>query len=85
MQPRTYAHGGRRVQAMRFVGNGRDVAKFAAPFGRADGEGLSGSLRIGGQEVECGDWVTRDGAIVGVVRQEHFVCRYREVRHADKQ
>lgn len=53
--------------------------------GRADGDGLSGTLRVGGQSVECGDRVTREGAFVSIVPQEHFVCRYLEVRHADKQ
>lgn len=79
MPPRTYAHGSRHVQAIRFVGNGPEVVLFAGSFGRADGDGLSGTLRIGGREVECGDWVVRDGLIVSVVAQEKFVCRYREV------
>lgn len=85
MQPRTYEHAGRRVQAMRFVGNGPDVARFAGSFGRAEGDGLTGSLRVGGRAVECGDWVVRDGAFVSIVPQEHFAHRYREVRHADQQ
>lgn len=86
MEARTYEHAGRRVTAMRFVGNGSDVARFAGPFGRAEGDGLSGTLRIGGRVVACGDWVTMDGAIPSVVSQVEFAAgKFVEVRDADKQ
>ncbi len=86
MQPRTYEHAGRRVRAMRFVGNGPDVARFAGAFGRAEGEGLGGTLRIGGRVVACGDWVTMDGAIPSVVSQVAFAAgKFVEVPDADKQ
>lgn len=86
MQPRTYEHAGRRVQAMRFVGNGPEVARFAGPFGRAFGFGLDGELRIAGQVVACGDWVVREGACVAVVSQVRFAAgKYVEVPDADQQ
>lgn len=85
MQPRTYEHGGRRVRAMRFIGNGPDVARFAGAFGRAEGDGLGGVLRIGGKVVACGDWVTMDGAIPSVVSQVAFAAgKFVEVPDADQ-
>ena len=83
MKPRRYLHAGRTVEAMRFLGNGLEVARFAEPYGLAVGDGLIGFLRVGGQAVECGDWVVRDGACVSVVPQEVFAHRFKEVRHAD--
>ena len=86
MQPRTYAHEGRRVRAMRFVANGPAVARFAGAFGRAEGDGLNGTLRIGGQLVETGNWVIRDGNIVAVVPQTLFAAgKFVEVPDADEQ
>lgn len=86
MQPRTYEHAGRRVRAIRFVGNGPDVARFAGEFGRAEGDGLSGTLRVGGQVVERGNWVIRDGNIVAIVPQVAFSPeKFVEVSDADQQ
>lgn len=86
MQPRTYAHAGRRVTAMRFVGNGPDVARFAGAFGRSEGEGLAGRLRAGGRVVACGDWVVMDGSIPAVVSQVAFAAgKFVEVSDADEQ
>lgn len=86
MEPRIYAHAGRRVRAMRFVGNGADVARFAGAFGRSEGDGLAGTLRIGGQVVACGDWVVREGACVAVVSQVRFAAgKFVEVPDANQQ
>ena len=86
MLARTYQHAGRRVQAMRFVGNGPEVARFAGANGRAEGNGLAGTLRVGGQVVACGDWVVREGACVAVAPQVQFAAgKYVEVPDADQQ
>ena len=85
MPPRRYVHAGRTVEAMRFVGNGPDVAAWAGPLAISHGVGLSGSLTVFAprlQIVEVGDWVVRRGADLVVVPQEVFVCGYEEVRHA---
>lgn len=81
MGPRRYRHAGRVVSAMRFVGNGAEIAAWCG--GRAEGAGLSGSLRVCGRLVDCGDWVVRDGSVIDVVDQTIFAVRYEEVRHAN--
>lgn len=80
MGPRRYRHGGRVVEAMRFVGNGPEIAGWCGA--RTEGAGLSGSLRVGGRLVACGDWVVRAGSVIDVVDQAIFAMRYEEVRHA---
>lgn len=79
---RRYRHGGRIVEAMRFVANGPDVAMWAGWACVAVGEGLSGALVLERRPVEVGDWIVKDGARRGVVAQEVFAVRYHEVRDA---
>ena len=78
-----YQHEGREVEAMRFVGNGPEIAAWLGLFARADGCGTSGSLRVVGVVVEAGDWVVRDGAVPRIVAQAAFGARYRRVEHAN--
>lgn len=73
-----YAHDDRVVEAMRFVGNGPDVAAWLGAFGRAEGCGLAGTLRVAGREVESGDWVVLDG-LPRVVSQCRFPVEYQRV------
>lgn len=88
MTARPYLHEGRRVQAMRFVGNGPDVAAWAGSEAVSHGQGLSGSLTVFVNGlltlVDPGDWVVRsaDGWL-SLERQEIFATQYREVRNAD--
>jgi hypothetical protein len=80
MTARLYQHAGRTVYAMRFVGNGVEVAWFAGLSGRALGDGPDGQLSITDRAVACGDWVVRDArGMVSVVPQEYFAARYHEV------
>lgn len=89
MNPRTYEHAGRRVRAMRFVGNGPEIGRWAGAQIETAGWGLAGTLalRVDGAaaEIERGDWVVKDGRWLTVVPQEMFAHQYREVRHADQQ
>lgn len=89
MPARTYEYAGRRVRAMRFVGNGPDVERWAGAQIEAAGWGLKGTLALrvedAAAEIECGDWVVKDGRWLTVVPQEMFANQYREVRHADQQ
>jgi hypothetical protein len=85
MPPRTYEHAGRPVEAMRFVGNGPEIARWVGTPEAASGSGLSGSLVMGGHGVDLGDWVIRHGGAFAIVSQEVFAHRFREVRHADQQ
>ena len=80
MNARTYEHSGRQVEAMRFVGNGPDIAAWAGPVAQAFGTGLIGGLIVAGNRVACGDWVTKSAEVAEIVPQEQFVHGYREVR-----
>lgn len=83
MGPRRYRHGGRVVEAMRFVGNGPEIAGWCGALdAHAVGRGLSGSLQINGTEVAVGDWVIREGVVVTIVAQDVFSKRFQEVRNA---
>lgn len=84
MPARRYEHAGREVEAMRFVGNGPDVAAWCGGSdAKAAGVGLSGSLEVwtddGFRSVEIGDFVLRHRWGCAVVAQEVFALRYRRI------
>lgn len=90
MAPRRYLHAGRQVEALRFVGNGPEIAAWVGPQALSHGVGLTGSLTLFVEKrlklVACGDWVVKVAPYRFVtVPQEIFAAEYREVEHADEQ
>ncbi|TCR64683.1 hypothetical protein [Bosea sp. BK604] len=84
MTARRYIHAGREVEAMRFVGNGPDIARWYGLGSLAMGSGLAGRLMLGVDVVEAGDWVVRDvNGRFSVWDQVTFAHRFREVRNAN--
>lgn len=88
MSPRRYQHDGRSVEAIRFVGNGADVAAWVGSDALSHGAGLTGSLTLFVEKrlklVACGDWIVKAGpGRFSIVPQEQFAAEFKEIDHAD--